>query len=311
MNLKGITRAEYHKNGVLKECTLSEQNIIETTVGSFIAKHKEEEARQKNIPSVSFYESGRLRRLALDMPTRLDTPIGSFPAELITFYESGALKRVFPLNGKISGYWTEEDEEQLCETFQFHLSVGAFKAKIISFHLYENGNLKSLTLWPNQDIVLRTNAGLLPVRSGFALYENGNIKSVEPAYPIKVATLIGDIVAYDNMAVEINADENSLCFDENGDILALKTYSSFSVFPSGESHFILKPLLKAHPLEDERKIKVPLSLCFATDKVRIECAGSNWEYDLVSTKIVVLNEMFDPKEGSCSSDCSDCTGCRS
>ena len=34
-------------------------------------------------------------------------------AEQVSFYESGALKRIFPLNGTLSGYWTQEDEAKL------------------------------------------------------------------------------------------------------------------------------------------------------------------------------------------------------
>lgn len=31
----------------------------------------------------------------------------------LTFYENGELKRVFPLDGKISGFWSEEEEKRL------------------------------------------------------------------------------------------------------------------------------------------------------------------------------------------------------
>lgn len=310
MDLRGITRSEYYKSGILKECTLYEENIVDTTYGKLIPKFNDEEARQKHISSISFYESGAIKRIALENQTEIDTPIGCFPAELITFYECGAIKRLFPLNGKISGYWTEEDEAQLCEAFQFLLPVGAFKSKIVGFHLYESGKLKSLTLWPGQDIVLRTNAGLLPVRNGFALYEDGNVKSVEPAYPIKVNTPIGEIITYDNTAVTIHADENSLCFNEDGNISSLKTYSNISIFPSEGSHMILKPLMAPNTLEEESMIKIPLNIYFDREKVNFECMDLHWEYEYLTTKFVVINELFNPVDNACSSDCSNCSQCK-
>ena len=45
-------------------------------------------------------------------------------AELVTFHADGSLRRVFPLNGKLSGYWTEADEGALAKAMELSTPLG-------------------------------------------------------------------------------------------------------------------------------------------------------------------------------------------
>ncbi|HEX2925238.1 MAG TPA: hypothetical protein VHP38_03115, partial [Ruminiclostridium sp.] len=212
--LSGIVSAFCYDSGRIKECILSQKNIIHTKYGKLIPKYGPDEVRRKYCHSISFYESGAVKSISLETSTRIETPLGTFPAELVTFYENGSLKRIFPLNGHLNGYWSEADEEKLCEEFQFSFPFGSFRTKIIGLCFYECGSLKSMTLWPGETVILRTSFGLLPVRIGFSLFESGKLKSAEPAYEITVSTPIGSVEAYDENVVGIHADCNSLCFAE-------------------------------------------------------------------------------------------------
>ena len=49
----------------------------------------------------------------------LKLPAGDYQAELITFYEDGNVKRVFPLYGQISAYWSVEEEMEQAPYYGF------------------------------------------------------------------------------------------------------------------------------------------------------------------------------------------------
>jgi hypothetical protein len=306
-NLRGVTTTYCYESGSVRDCILNQENIISTKYGEMIPKYGAEGVRRKYSPSLSFYQSGAVKNIALEKQTDIDTPIGTFPADLVTFYESGAIKRLFPLNGKITGFWTEGDEEKLCKAFQFHFSFGSFSVKIISLSFYESGNLKAMTLWPGESIILKTELGLLPVRIGFSLYEDGKIKSIEPTYEIALATPIGNINAYDENALGICGDSNSLCFSKNGSISSITTCSSkFAVFNKDGTLETIEPSIKPDPLEDDKLVIIPLKITFENHYVKFE--GENTRvYDVEATRFTVLNDAM-PKTSS-SFSCGDCSSC--
>lgn len=308
--LSGIESAFFFNNGNIKECILGEKNIVHTKYGSLIPKYGPDEVRKKYNHSISFYESGVVKSIALEASTPIETPLGIFPAELVTFYESGALKRIFPLNGKISGYWTEADEGKLCEEFRFNFPFGSFCAKIISLCFYESGNLKSLTLWPGETVTLSTPAGTMPVRIGFSLFECGKLKSVEPADEITVSTPIGDIKAYDENALGINADKNSLCFCENGCISSLLTCSNkVTAFESNGEMSIIKPVIEPDPIDEEILSILPLKISFEGHYVNLQSNTSKL-FDINTTRFTIIKSCIPPYSGSPCQDCFNCSLCK-
>lgn len=260
--LKGVCRVDYYPGETTVEhCTLDTFNQIETPVGKLVPQYSYGEARRKHEPSLSFYKSGALKRIALETQEEIETPMGVFPAELILFYESGAIRRIFPLNGKLTGFWSENDERALSKSMKFKLDVGAFECHVISIGFHESGELKSIGLWPGEVIVLRTNAGVLPVRNGFSLYESGAIRSLEPPYPLEVMTAIGGIEVFDPDANAVQSDIQSLMFDEEGNIIAFKmtNYKLLAFYKGAETQTIESAMLP-HPLSDQTFVKAPLSV---------------------------------------------------
>ncbi|MHB8062008.1 MAG: hypothetical protein ACYDG2_05130 [Ruminiclostridium sp.] len=310
-NLIGVTTSYCYKNDLVRDCMLNQENTISTKYGDLIPKYGAEDVRKKYSPSLSFYESGAVKSIYLEKQTDIATAIGNFPADLVTFYESGAIKRLFPLNGKISGYWTEADEEKLCQNFQFHFPFGSFRVKIINLNFYESGKLKAMTLWPGESIILRTELGLLPVRIGFSLYESGKIKSIEPAYEIELATPIGNINAYDKKALGICGDSNSLCFKENGSISTITTSSSkIAALDKSGTLETMEPSIKPDPLEDDQLVIIPLKITFENHCVKFD--GNNTRvYDIDTTSFTVVNDERTKSFTSFScGDCSTCSLCK-
>lgn len=309
----GITRCEYYNEGAVKDLTFEEINRVETAVGTLIPKFTDGEARRKYTSSVSFYEDGSVKRVALERQTLIDTPIGGYPAECVTFYPNGQLKRFFPLNGKISGYWTIEDETALAQEFQFHLSVGAFKAKIVGASFYESGALKSFILWPGEEIIINTNAGLFPIRIGFSLYESGAVKSLEPAYPIELITPIGDVTVYDENAVGIESDDNSLKFDEHGNIIGFTAaYCSIAAFCSDGRKIAIEPHYEPSMTDDEVMVRLPLAVSIESDEVIIDNGEKTEIFSYSKDSFVIRKEYnINPKmHAGCSGEnCSSCSLC--
>ena len=107
LHLEGISSQTVHANGQVSECTLNQPNVIHTCCGDLVPRFSRPDARSKELKSLSFYESGALRSISLDQQVDVRTPIGLFPAELVTFYEDGRLDSVFPLNGQLGFGWSE------------------------------------------------------------------------------------------------------------------------------------------------------------------------------------------------------------
>ncbi|WP_243684023.1 hypothetical protein [Methanosarcina barkeri] len=205
--LKGITSFTTYDSGELKDCKLEEYNLIHTRYGDLVPQYGDLGFRRKQLAVLSFYKSGKVKNISLEQQTEISTPIGTFPAELVTFFEDGSINSLFPLNGQISGFWSEEEEGELAQKFHFSFPFGEFYAKIIGLRFYPDGRVRSLILWPNERIIIDTPAGKMPVRIGFKLFEDGSIESVEPAEPFPIETPIGSINAYDADALGIDADK--------------------------------------------------------------------------------------------------------
>lgn len=312
--LSAVSLPEYNADGRLIACRVNEKSPLLTPLGSLIPQYGEEHVRRRFTKSVSFYDSGKLHSIALENQTPIKTPLGVFPAELVTFYESGALKRLFPLNGKISGYWSEEDEAALVEPLAFDLPVGRFQAKIISLHFYGDGALKSLTLFPKQVLSLSTPAGRLPVRNGFSLYESGAVKSVEPAMPVPVMTPLGLIHAYDANAVGINADHTSLAFSETGAIKSLVTSTDDITVTDAANREILITPISTQAAEDDdagedELLLSPVSITFEQSRILFNLM-TPLHFDLAKHRFSVSHVPL-PFKTCASAACASCSGCSS
>lgn len=204
-----------------------------------------DEIRRKRRPAREYYPSGALRSLYLEEPEEIELPGTAgklFPggralAELITFYESGAVKRIFPLYGQLSAFWTEEDEFGLLEK-PVLISIpgnGLCPAYPEDIFFYESGALGAVTIWKRTSLTLQT-ARYGPIRTHFGadFYESGALKSIEPAFGTRIGTGGREVMVFDPDVWRLHAENNSLRFDEAGRITAFRAFDSAA--PKGEQN---------------------------------------------------------------------------
>jgi hypothetical protein len=232
--------------------------------------------------------------------------MGTLSAERLSFYENGHIQRLFPLNGKISGYWTEADEYALAKPISFQLGVGDFAAKIISLCFYESGTLKSLTMWPQEAIEIKSPDGLVKVRFGFSLYESGTLKSFEPDFPEPLHTPAGIVLAFDINAHGINCDENSVNYTPNGKLRSLITSNNGFMVTGSDGKKFVQPLMKPSLLNPEIIIPEPMTVVFHENKMEI-IQEEITTIDLSATSVRAIL-VHDPMKKSCG-DCSSCSQC--
>ncbi len=224
--------------------TNMQKEIIKTPVGDLVPFYEISDGRQKNRPSVEYFKGGALYSIYLQEQTEIQTPLGKVPAELITFYESGAIKRIFPLYGQLSGFWTEDQEYELATDIEFNLQGEMKKVKPMCLYFYESGQLASITIWPKERLTVHTPYGDITTDLGVEFYESGEIKSVEPVLgsilrlpkseKFRVEPLIqssdgvtnwndGVLYPYYSMAFRMHANDNSLKFEKDGRIAGIRT----------------------------------------------------------------------------------------
>lgn len=271
--LKGIISSSTYPSGALKSCIVNQPNMIETAVGDLVPQFSNPEfgERQKKYrSSVDFFENGQIKSIALDQQTLLKTTIGNIKAELVTFYEDGAINRIFPLNGKIDGFWSEANERSMAESFDLELPVGRFSAKVIGIHFYRSGRLKSLTIWPGQRLTLATPLGSIDCRAGFSLYENGSVRSLEPMFPIELPTPVGLIRVFDPEIIGMHADVNSVQFNESGELSSVKTiHTGVRAIGNDCSELVFEPFDSESFIDPSKLRTVPMTVEFSEKYVRI------------------------------------------
>ncbi len=214
---------ERHAGGQPKSLTPAGEAVFDTVLGRLEAQRTTDDLRRRTVQSVLFHENGMLRALPLERPTLVETPAGSLEVELATFHPDGSLCRAFPLNGKLSGYWTQDDEGRLARPVSFKTPLGTFTARIIALCFHPGGALRSVTLWPGDTLRVPTPVGELSARIGLSFRPDGALRCLEPARPQSVPTPAGKVMAYDLDAVGISGDRNSLAFAPDGTVERVAT----------------------------------------------------------------------------------------
>ena len=183
-------------------------NIISTKYGDLLPCSGASDYRKKNRCAVYHYESGSLRSVYLDEPQVLKFPSGEYQTELITFYENGNVKRVFPLYGQISAYWSVEEEMAQAPYYDFTINGKSFRLRPQCLMFYPSGKLRSITLWPGDTREVDTPSGTVKTGLGVELYESGKIRSIEPKYD-----------AFFYRKLKLHAENGSLKFTEDGVVM--------------------------------------------------------------------------------------------
>lgn len=193
--------------------------FISTKYGNLHPCSGASDYRKKHRCAVCLYDSGALRSVYLEEPQVLSFPSGDFQAELITFYEDGNAKRIFPLYGQISAYWSIEEEAEYAPEYDFEIAGGTYRIKPECIFFYPSGKIRSITLWPSDELCIKTPAGLIKTKLGIELYENGSIRSIEPVYGTVISTPSGDIRPFRYRPVMMHAENATLRFTEDGKLI--------------------------------------------------------------------------------------------
>jgi hypothetical protein len=212
-----------YNSGEDEYCSVKEKSELRVFGNIFIPLYEELKERRKELPAVRFYKSGNIKSISLNEQASIKTCVGDLSVEKIVFYEEGQIKRLFPLDGRLSAYWTEDDEYKLAKGHSIKTESVNFNSKIISLLFFKSGKIKSVTLWPKERIELKIQDKIINIRTGISFYENGAISSCEPAIPTPINTPIGIVDAFDKSAIGIHGENNSLKFNEDGSIKSLTT----------------------------------------------------------------------------------------
>jgi hypothetical protein len=280
------------------------ENRIETPFGVFIPRHSRPGIRTKELKSLSFHRNGGLASIHLEGQTPVKTPAGMIEAELITFYEDGALNSVFPLNGQIGFGWTEEDEGKLAPRHSFALSVGTVLVKLNGVRFFPGGAVRSLIFWPGETALIKTPAGDFPARIGLRFYEDGALESFEPALPVTLDSPAGPLPAYNANAPGVDADFNSVRFDKAGKLIAAAVSGDIVVNNPASGRTLISSRTRPG-LTCDRLFRLPLILSFTEKTARIDDGVDTREFPLEDSKFLFLPDN-DSCGGSCGDGCSSC-----
>lgn len=267
--IKDAALEDYYPNGGIRRCIVRRKNKFNLACGKLIPQYLDDGKRKKLVKSMTFFENGNLESIILQETTPVKTGLGSIPAEMVSFYECGAIRRTFPSFGTISAFWTQKDEKEGSPALSLQLPFGIFHGKAINLMFYETGELRSMTLWPGDTIPIETPAGKIRTRIGFSLFRSGAIHSLEPQAPVPVKTPIGIIPAYNPDAIGIDGDKNSLHFTEDGSIKSLLT--SEAIVTVTQDQGILHrhgPSPRKNDYFDDAEALEPMKVSFADGTVR-------------------------------------------
>jgi hypothetical protein len=290
---------------------------LKTSVGTLIPRYTlDDQSRKKEAPVV-FYSDGAIRSLPLEDRTPIETNAGVIPAELITFYPSGELKRLFPLNGKITGYWTETDEYKLAEPFSIDTEAGKIKAKPIYLEFYESGELSAICFWPQERLEIQSPIGKVKIKTGISFYEDGSIKGFEPSGTLLVPSPIGPVQVSNPEAEGMDTSEFSLQFDREGNVCKLSTVKSqFEVQPETMSAAmqnlfesqVFKPRVIRSYCSDSMNSVLPLTLEFTEEDIVFSLGYKALMSVPAATRFIVSEFKLPEKTAftSCSGSCSSC-----
>ncbi len=273
MNLQEQFNSDSHlisrnKNGNIDTVLVGEQVILETSVGNLVPRYTlDDEGRKKEAP-VKFFKSGELKSLPLEEPTEIQTSIGVIKSELLIFYKSGALWRTFPLNGQVTGFWTEENEYELAEAIEIPTSIGTIKVKPIYVQFYETGELESILFWPNEQVKINSHVGEVLIHKGICFHKNGVVKGFEPVGELAVESTIGTLKVYDPDPNGIHAESHSINFYEDGEIESIITSSNqITAIKDGLEYKNFSPKIVTSYCNENAFFISPLKVIFEEDSL--------------------------------------------
>jgi len=290
--IKDYLNLKMHSSDQPASILLTGYTEMETPYGTLIPQYEAEDLGRKEHKYILFHSNGTARKVPLQDMQDIPTKYGTIAAEMVLFYNNGALKKLFPLTGKLSGYWTQENEFALAQSLHLALPSGDITAKIISLGFFKSGNIRSVTLWPGEIVSVNTPVGNVETRTGLSFYEDGKVKSLEPVLPTPVETLIGTLEAFDNDPDGVSGDLNSLNFDPAGNITSLTTTSSKVTVTVSGTEKTYRPTEQESLCSSSVKVAVPLKIEFIGDNVRFNESNTD-VYDIAQCSFKIEKYVAD------------------
>lgn len=292
-----LSNIELFPDGSIRSGFPKQEYYFQTNFGNFKAQHTNDDARKQTINSLEFFDSGNLRKISLEEQTDITTKHGNIPAELILFYDTKKIRKVFPLNGRITGYWSEKDEYKLAKELEFNIGKLNIKGKFINIEFYENETIKSMLLWPGETVDLTINDEIIKVKNRISFYSSGKIKSIEPAKPVIIKTPIGRINVINTSSSGLGY-ASAISFSENGSVQELLTSSEkFEVIRNNQLIANITPKLEPSMCNDKILIPQVIKIKFEKEYVYFD----ETEYELVPHEFLVHNNAVQVTNISCCS----------
>lgn len=249
---------------------------IKTAYGNLIPCYEASDVRQRYREALERYPSGALRSIYLQDRTVIWTQAGKLHAELITFYECGTIKRVFPTYGKISAYHTEEDEYEEADTDRLEVGNGAVEAKMQCVWFDRSGFVKSITIFNKDRMNFATKYGMLTTDLGAEFDEDGRLVSVETVFDTQLYTEFGILHPFNPQRDPMHAEKASLGFDKEGNLLRFSTVRDrVTIADQNGNTKAFVPRIEEDPYTGF-PVWVPVKVEFAEDAIKVS-AGKNSE----------------------------------
>lgn len=196
---------------------------VKTKYGSFTCCSDSSDLRKKYRSPVEYYANGNAKSVYLQDAEEVSLPEGRFQAELLTFYEDGNIKRLFPRYGQLSSYWSVEDEVAEAPEYVFTVNGIDLKIRPQCIYFYPSGKIRSITLWPTDSITVTTSKGQVTSKLGVEIYENKKIRSIEPSFGTVFDTEYGKAKPFMIRKHMLHAEDASARFDNEGNLTSFAT----------------------------------------------------------------------------------------
>ena len=293
------------------------KNPIQIGCNTFIPKYLPLDNRARDRNAIEYYPTGELQSIYLESIQMIQIECNNLNAEYVTFYKQGQIHRIFPVYGKLSGFWSEEEEKQLLKANTVFIGGKFYTGLFSCICFYPSGVVKSLTIWPGESISILYNRKKVTVRNGISFYEDGTIKAFEPKEPLMIQHRSGSYVAFDPLAMGISGDYTSLCFYPNGDVKSLKTVLTGIYYlktdkkekdKNQEKLLRLQPELVVSLYDITEKIIMPMTIEFTKKHLYIT-DSSKRRYKLLLEQVKETYQVVENIPFMTCGDCATCNRC--
>lgn len=130
-------------------------------------------------------------------------------------------------------------------------------------------NLNSPTVNIRDTILVQTKYGDIKSNFGFELTEKGKLKSIEPMFGVMLKTECGKLYPFNSENYHLQAENNSLVFDDDGELSAAATLKSQLKVKTDNGIRYIEAQKAEDPLTGVYRL-FPLSLTFDKEYLHVE-----------------------------------------